>query len=237
MLNFCGDKFFNNIQGTYMSKSEFNDIQESMSQASTQIMAQAGQTIIDQIEALSPTVEQREEIANAFESTAKQTETQAVSDISGLSEAAKKALEEQLKKIHIIPEEMRNNISQAGNGLIDQINDLAIEAIGHAKSAAMEVGADIMKQALIALKSTFTELSALVKGEKTQEQALDGIKNAWKEAGKEVLQSAGKAKQSFAEKFSNNQEKDEVIKKEPSSKSHTEKVMASKEAPEASRER
>lgn len=237
MLNFCGDKFFNNIQGTYMSKSEFNDIQESMSQASTQIMAQAGQTIIDQIEALSPTVEQREEIANAFESTAKQTETQAVSDISGLSEAAKKALEEQLKKIHIIPEEMRNNISQAGNGLIDQINDLAIEAIGHAKSAAMEVGADIMKQALIALKSTFTELSALVKGEKTQEQALDGIKNAWKEAGKEVLQSAGKAKQSFAEKFSNNQEKAEVIKKEPSSKSHTEKVMASKEAPEASRER
>ncbi|MDP4708857.1 MAG: hypothetical protein NWS20_02495 [Rickettsiaceae bacterium] len=220
-----------------MSKSEFNDIQESMSQASTQIMAQAGQTIIDQIEALSPTVEQREEIANAFESTAKQTETQAVSDISGLSEAAKKALEEQLKKIHIIPEEMRNNISQAGNGLIDQINDLAIEAIGHAKSAAMEVGADIMKQALIALKSTFTELSALVKGEKTQEQALDGIKNAWKEAGKEVLQSAGKAKQSFAEKFSNNQEKAEVIKKEPSSKSHTEKVMASKEAPEASRER
>ena len=144
-----------------MSKSEFNDIQESMSQASTQIMAQAGQTIIDQIEALSPTAEQREEIANAFESTANQTETQAVSDISGLSEAAKNALDEQLKKIHVIPEEMKNDISQAGNGLIDQINDLAIEAIGNAKSAAMEVGADIMKQALIALKSTFTELSAL----------------------------------------------------------------------------
>ena len=67
---------------------------------------------------------------------------------------------------------MRNNISKAGNGLIDQINDLAMEAMGHAKSAVMEVGSDIMKQALIALKSTFTELSALVKGEKTPEQAL-----------------------------------------------------------------
>ena len=43
-----------------MSKAEFNNIQESMAQASTQIMEQAGQTIIDQIEALIPTEEQRE---------------------------------------------------------------------------------------------------------------------------------------------------------------------------------
>lgn len=220
-----------------MSKAEFNNIQESMAQASTQIMEQAGQTIIDQIEALIPTEEQRKNIANAFESTVEQTEKQGATDISGLSDAAKNALDEQLKKIHIIPEEMRNNISKAGNGLIDQINDLAMEAMGNAKSAAMEVGSDIMKQALIALKSTFTELSALVKGEKTPEQALDGIKNAWKEAGKEVMQSAGKAKQSFAEKFSNNKDKDEVIKKETPAKSHAEKVLASKEEPTASRER
>jgi hypothetical protein len=46
-----------------MSTSEFNDIQESMFQASTQIMEQAGQTIINQIEATSPTAEQGEEMA------------------------------------------------------------------------------------------------------------------------------------------------------------------------------
>jgi hypothetical protein len=220
-----------------MSTSEFNDIQESMFQASTQIMEQAGQTIINQIEATSPTAEQGEEIANAFENAVTQTEKQNPTDITGLSKAAKHALDEQLKKINIIPEAMRTNILKAGEGLIDQINNLAIDAMGHAKSAAIEVGSDIMKQALIALKSTFVELSALLKGEKTLEQALNGIKNAWKGAGKEVLQSAGKAKQSFAEKFSNNKDKDDVIKQATPTKSHTEKVMANKEEPTASRER
>jgi hypothetical protein len=56
-------------------------------------------------------------------------------------------------------------------------------------------------QGLKALKSTFDSIGAWLKGEKTTEQAMTGIKNSWKEAGKEVSKSFSEAKKSFVDKI------------------------------------
>lgn len=215
-----------------MAGTTFDGIQESMAEASTQVMQQAGQDILNKIEGLALNSEQREQVGEAFSTAVEQAEQTTTNDVGGLTDLAKEKLKEQLNNINILPEEMKEKISTAGNELIDKVHDLAIEALGHATAAATEVAGDIMKQVLTALKSTFKELGALLKGEKSQEQVMDNIKNAWKEAGKEVAKSAGQAKQSFAEKFSSNKDKTANIQKADPTKSHAEKATASKNAPQ-----
>ncbi len=212
-----------------MSKSNLSSIQDSMQKMAQSQMQSVGSGLLDKMEKMALNPEQKKAVGDAFDKSLKDMQGKATGKVGDLSESLQEALEEQLKKINILPEDMRKKIAAAGKDGIEKISKLATEAIGHAGDAAMEVAGAVMEQFVEAVKTTFSNVRDVLKGDKTKEQAMEGIKNAWKDAGQKVMESAKTAKKSFVEKMGGSKGADK--------KSHVEKVAAQKSNPAQSQGR
>jgi len=203
-----------------MSQFDLSSVQNSMQEMSQAQMQSVGSNLLSQMEEMALNPEQRQAVGDAFDKSIKDMQGQATGKVGDLSDSLQEALEDQLKKIDILPEDMRKQIAEAGKDGIDKISALATEAIGHAGDAAMEVAGAVMEQFVEAVKATFSNVRDVLQGDKTKEQAMEGIKNAWKDAGGKVMESAKTSKQSFVDKVGGPKGADK--------KSHVEKVAAQK---------
>ncbi len=202
-------------------KDQFNAIQSSMMDTASKEMTKIGKNLIGGLEALGLNQAQKKAVATQIEEAVDGIEKLVGGKAKEVFGLVKGGIDKKLDEIDIIPKELRKQISNMCKGAVDQFGKLVNDAIGQASKSVKEVSGAVLDQGLKALKSTFDIIGAWLKGEKTKEQAMTGIKSAWKEAGQEVSKSFNNAKKSFVEKVGGK-------KADPKEKGHTERVVETK---------
>jgi hypothetical protein len=182
-------------------KEQFNAIQSSVMDAASKEMAKIGQNLIGGLEVLGLTPTQKKAVAVQIEEAVDGVEQFVGSKAKEVFSLIKDGIDKKLDEIDIIPKGLRKQIGNMCKGSVDQLGKLVNDAMVQASKSGKEVSGAILDQGLRALKSTFDIIGAWLKGEKTTEQAMTGIKSAWKEAGKEVSKSFSEAKKSFVAKI------------------------------------
>ena len=205
-------------------KKQFDAIQVSIMDTASKEMAKMGQNLIDSIEGLGLNQAQQKAVAVQIGEAVDGVELLVGSKAKQAFGLIKDKIDKKLDEIGIIPKELRKQIGNVCKSSVDKLDKLVSDAIGQASKSSKEVSGAILDQGLKALKSTFEIIGAWLKGEKTTEQAVTGIKGAWKEAGQVVSKSFNEAKKSFVDKVGGK-------KAEPKEKTHTDRVA---EKPEAS---
>ncbi len=217
-------------------KEQFNAIQSSVMDTASKEMAKIGQNLIGGLEGFGLTPTQKRAVAVQIEEAVDGVEQLVGGKAKEVFALIKDGIDKKLDEIDIIPKELRKQIGNMCKSSVDQLGKLVNDAMAQASKSGKEVSGAILDQGLKALKSTFDIIGAWLKGEKTTEQAMTGIKGAWKEAGKEVSKSFSEAKKSFVDKIGgkkvNSKEKAPVAKE----KTHTDRV-AKKQDVTASRDR
>ncbi|MBA2628472.1 MAG: hypothetical protein H0U78_00345 [Rickettsiaceae bacterium] len=182
-------------------KEQFNAIQSSIMDAASKEMARIGQNLIGGLEGFGLNPTQKRAVAVQIEEAVDGVEQLVGGKAKEVFALIKDEIDKKLDEIDIIPKGLRKQIGNMCKGSVDQLSKLVNDGIGQASKSAKEVSSAILDQGLKALKSTFDSIGAWLKGEKTTEQAMTGIKNSWKEAGKEVSKSFSEAKKSFVDKI------------------------------------
>lgn len=181
-------------------KEQFNDIQLSIMDAASKEVARIGQNFISGFEGLGLNDTQKKAVAVQIELAVDGVELLVGSKAKQVFGLIKDEIDKNLDKIDIIPKELRTQIGNMCKSSVDKFDKLVSEAIGQVSKSAKEVSEAVIDQGVKALKSTFDNIGAWLKGEKTAEQAMTEIKAAWKEAGQEASKSFNEAKKSFVEK-------------------------------------
>jgi hypothetical protein len=206
-------------------KEQFNAIQSSVMNTASKEMAKIGQNLIGGLEGFGLTPTQKRAVAVQIEEAVDEVEQLVGGKAKEVFSLIKDGIDKKLDEIDIIPKELRKQISNMCKGSVDQLGKLVNDAVAQASKSGKEVSGAILDQGLKALKSTFDIISAWLKGEKTTEQAMTGIKSAWKEAGKEVSKSFSDAKKSFVAKVGgkkvNSKQKTSAAKE----KTHADRVV------------
>lgn len=171
----------------------------------------------------------KQETAKAFEEAVGNLEQVASNTVQGVGNNIKDSLESKLNKIDGLPDDAKKALLNGANKMVDQVTAIAEDTIKEAATESKKIFNDCMKQLMGAVKSIFSNIGAVIKGEKSQDQAIADIKSAWQEAGKEVLQSAQKSgekvKTSFAERVGGKKSQDQ-------GKSHGDKILEERNNPE-----
>jgi hypothetical protein len=204
-------------------KKQFDAIQVSIMDTASKEMAQMGQNLIDGLEGLGLNQAQQKAVAVQIGEAVDGVELLVGSKAKQAFGLIKDKIDKKLDEIGIIPKELRKQIGNVCKSSVDKLDKLVSDAIGQASKSSKEVSGAILDQGLKALKSTFEIIGAWLKGEKTTEQAVTGIKGAWKEAGQAVSKSFNEAKKSFVEKVGGK-------KAETKEKTHTDRVAEKTEA-------
>jgi hypothetical protein len=204
-------------------KKQFDAIQVSIMDTASKEMAKMGQNLIDGLEGLGLNQAQQKAVAVQIGEAVDGVELLVGSKAKQAFGLIKDKIDKKLDEIGIIPKELRKQIGNVCKSSVDKLDKLVSDAIGQASKSSKEVSGAILDQGLKALKSTFEIIGAWLKGEKTTEQAVTGIKGAWKEAGQVVSKSFNEAKKSFVEKMGGK-------KVEPKEKTHTDRVAEKTEA-------
>ncbi len=204
-------------------KKQFDAIQVSIMDTASKEMAKMGQNLIDGLEGLGLNQAQQKAVAVQIGEVVDGVELLVGSKAKQAFGLIKDKIDKKLDEIGIIPKELRKQIGNVCKSSVDKLDKLVSDAIGQASKSSKEVSGAILDQGLKALKSTFEIIGAWLKGEKTTEQAVTGIKGAWKEAGQVVSKSFNEAKKSFVEKMGGK-------KVEPKEKTHTDRVAEKTEA-------
>ena len=204
-------------------KKQFDAIQVSIMDTASKEMAKMGQNLIDGLEGLGLNQAQQKAVAVQIGEAVDGVELLVGSKAKQAFGLIKDKIDKKLDEIGIIPKELRKQIGNVCKSSVDKLDKLVSDAIGQASKSSKEVSGAILDQGLKALKSTFEIIGAWLKGEKTTEQAVTGIKGAWKEAGQVVSKSFNEAKKSFVEKMGGK-------KVELKEKTHTDRVAEKTEA-------
>ncbi len=205
-------------------KAQFDAIQVSVMDAASKEMAKIGQNLIGGFEGLGLNQTQKKAVAGQIEESVDGVDLLVGDKAKQVFGLIKDGIDKNLDKIDILPKELRKQISNMCKGSVDQLDNLVSDAIGQGSKSVKEVSGAVLGQGLKALKSTFDIIGAWLKGEKTTEQAMTGIKGAWKEAGQAVSKSFNEAKKSFVEKVGGK-------KADPKEKTHTDRVVEQTEVP------
>ena len=198
-------------------KKQFDAIQVSIMDTASKEMAKMGQNLIDGLEGLGLNQAQQKAVAVQIGEAVDGVELLVGSKAKQAFGLIKDKIDKKLDEIGIIPKELRKQIGNVCKSSVDKLDKLVSDAIGQASKSSKEVSGAILDQGLKALKSTFEIIGAWLKGEKTTEQAVTGIKGAWKEAGQVVSKSFNEAKKSFVDKVGGK-------KAEPKEKTHIDRV-------------
>lgn len=204
-------------------KKQFDAIQVSIMDTASKEMAKVGQNLIDGLEGLGLNQAQQKAVAVQIGEAVDGVELLVGSKAKQAFGLIKDKIDKKLDEIGIIPKELRKQIGNVCKSSVDKLDKLVSDAIGQASKSSKEVSGAILDQGLKALKSTFEIIGAWLKGEKTTEQAVTGIKGAWKEAGQVVSKSFNEAKKSFVDKVGGK-------KAEPKEKTHIDRVAEKTEA-------
>jgi len=204
-------------------KKQFDAIQVSIMDTASKEMAKMGQNLIDGLEGFGLNQAQQKAVAVQIGEAVDGVELLVGSKAKQAFGLIKDKIDKKLDEIGIIPKELRKQIGNVCKSSVDKLDKLVSDAIGQASKSSKEVSGAILDQGLKALKSTFEIIGAWLKGEKTTEQAVTGIKGAWKEAGQVVSKSFNEAKKSFVDKVGGK-------KAEPKEKTHTDRVAEKTEA-------
>ena len=181
-------------------KKQFDAIQVSIMDTASKEMAKMGQNLIDGLEGFGLNQAQQKAVAVQIGEAVDGVELLVGSKAKQAFGLIKDKIDKKLDEIGIIPKELRKQIGNVCKSSVDKLDKLVSDAIGQASKSSKEVSGAILDQGLKALKSTFEIIGAWLKGEKTTEQAVTGIKGAWKEAGQVVSKSFNEAKKSFVDK-------------------------------------
>jgi hypothetical protein len=205
-----------------MSKNEpRNEFQKAAEDA----LKKVGQDALAQVEDMVLNKEQKKGVVKAFNEVVGDVEKLAGGTVEHMEGKLKANLKHNVDKIGL-GVEAKKQVMGAGEKVINGVADIAKEAIAQGADEARSFGKDCIKQACGAIKLTFSHIGSFISGEKTKDQALNGIKGAWMEAGKGMLQSAGKAFGSFVERMGGKKEHDK-------DKTHAEKVTENRDKPAA----
>jgi len=202
-----------------------NEPKNEFQQAAEDALKKVGQDALAQVQDMVLNKEQKKGVVNAFNGVVSDVEKLANGSVEQMEDKLKDNLAKNVDKIGL-PTEAKKQVLDVGEKVINGAAEIAKDAIAQGAEEAKGFGKDCIKQACGAIKSMFSNIGSYISGEKTKDQALEGIKGAWMEAGKAMLQSAGKAVGSFVERMGGKKDQDK-------DKTHAEKVTEAKEKPVA----
>lgn len=213
-----------------MAKTEFAGLQSIMQDVAHQALQSAGNEFLDNIQRMGLDIGQQAEVGDAFDNAIGKAQEMASDGVDVITGFIKDNISKELNKIGILPESLKNQIGEAGNEIVDTIGNVSKEAIKHAASAGKEILGAVFKQTWEAVQSVFSNIGAMLKGNKTKEEAIEGIANSWKEAGEKIMETTLKAKKSFVEKIGGSKSQDKSL-------SHAERAIKSQESTNAGKSR
>lgn len=203
---------------TLQQKNEFQ-------QAAEDSLKKIGQQALAQVEDMVLNEKQANDVVNAFNETVTGVEKLANKSVEDVSKKLNENLKYNIDKIGL-DTGTKKQVLDIGEKVINGVSNIARDAIAQGASEAKTFAQDCVKQACGAIKSMFSNIGSFISGEKTKDQALEGIKGAWMEAGKEMLKSAGKTISSYVERIGGRKDQDK-------DKSHVEKVTEGRDNPVA----
>lgn len=145
--------------------------------------------------------EQARGVQQALDGVVDQVEEKGAKMIDAAQQMLNDGIRERIEQIGIIPKDMQEQIIESGTNVVNQVTDIAKNALKEAGKEVKEIAADAVKQVFGAVKSVFSNIGAVVTAEKTTDQALSDVKQQFQEAGKSIGKTAKGFVMSFVEKL------------------------------------